>query len=430
MMRRLIAVLVLLLVRLAAQEPAAAFREIDRNLRELTAISGLKARKRVAYEMITRERVHDFLRKRVKEVVKPEEIRAEELALKKFGFVPADFNLEKSTVELLTEQAAALYDFRKKKLFLTDWTSSDMQETALVHELAHALADQNFDLERFIERAGKSDDGSIAALAVMEGQASWLMAEVLARKTGQTLKGNPAFLESMIGATETGTAQYPVFSSMPLYMRETLVFPYTAGMRFQQALLERMGMAGFQEIFRRPPVTTQQILHPEKYFAGVAPTRTRLPPTAGTRGFKRLVDGMVGEMDHAILLRQYASKDEAEAIAPHWRGGAYAVFENQARTRSVLAYAVEWDSAEVARRYFECYRQVLRKKWKKMEVQSESDEEIRGIGDDGHFVVRLNGATLTSLEGLERSADLEKPERRSRSTLHLDRELNLSFAHQ
>ena len=100
----------------------------------------------VPCDFITKDKINEFLNKRVKEVAKPEELRAEELTLKKFGLVPPDFDLAKNTVDLLTEQAAAFYDYDKKKLFITDTTSSDTQEPVLAHELAHALADQNFNL--------------------------------------------------------------------------------------------------------------------------------------------------------------------------------------------------------------------------------------------------------------------------------------------
>src|SRR5580698_5846745 len=116
------------------------FQQIGHNLQELTAVTGLPAKKQIRYDLITRDKVGEFLKDRVKDSVKPDELRAEELTLKKLGFVPQDFNLEKSTVDLLTEQAAAFYDYHKKRLYLTDWTTSDMQESALVHELAHALA--------------------------------------------------------------------------------------------------------------------------------------------------------------------------------------------------------------------------------------------------------------------------------------------------
>ena len=79
----------------------------------------------------------------------------------------------------MSEQAAAFYDFRKKKLFMIDAGEDLLQHSALVHELAHALADQHFHLEKFIDHGSKNDDTSLARLAVMEGQATWLMSEYL-----------------------------------------------------------------------------------------------------------------------------------------------------------------------------------------------------------------------------------------------------------
>ena len=96
--------------------------------------------------------------------------------------MPPDFNLAQNTVELLTEQAAAFYDYDKKKLFITETTSDDSQEPVLSHEIAHAIADQNYNLGKFIKAGRKSDDGATARLAVMEGQATWLMSELLARE--------------------------------------------------------------------------------------------------------------------------------------------------------------------------------------------------------------------------------------------------------
>src|ERR1035437_3193568 len=90
---------------------------------ELTAISGMKLRHPVPCAYITKEQINQFLNKRVKEVATPEDERAEELTLKKFGLVPQDFNLAKNEVDLLTEQAAAFYDYNRKKLFITDSTS-------------------------------------------------------------------------------------------------------------------------------------------------------------------------------------------------------------------------------------------------------------------------------------------------------------------
>jgi hypothetical protein len=382
------------------QDRAEVFQAIDRSLRDLANISGLKAKKPIRYDLITRDKVNQFLKDRIKESVKPDELRAEEITLKKLGFVPPDFNLEKATVDLLTEQAAAFYDYHRKKLFLTDWAPSGMQESALVHELAHALADQHFHLERFIKQGGKSDDSELARMAVMEGQATWLMTEVQARRAGQSIATTPGLLDVMSGATEEGASQYPVFNSVPLYLRETLVFPYTEGGRFQNAVYAKLGQAAFAEVFRRPPDTSQQILHPAKYFSHSEPTHPAFPQVAAGKGYKDLSEGMLGELDHAILIRQYGTSQEAAAIAPHWKGGRYSLLENKSQSRVILRYVSEWDSAEIARDFFHFYRQALRKKWKKMDVAAEKDDTLAGIGDDGYFVVRQAGALVSSIEGL------------------------------
>jgi hypothetical protein len=385
---------------LAGEERQEIFQAIDRSLGELASISGLKAKKTIRYDLITRDKVNQFLKDRIKESVKPEELRAEEMTLKKLGFVPPDFNLEKSTIDLLTEQAAAFYDYHKKKLFLTDWAPSAMQESALVHELAHALADQNFHLERFIRQGGKSDDSELARMAVMEGQATWLMTEVQARRAGQSIATSPGLLDAMSGATDEGSSQYPVFNSVPLYLRVTLVFPYTEGGRFQNAVYAKMGKAAFAEVFRHPPDTSQQILHPAKYFDHIEPTRPAFPQLAPGKGYKDLSEGMLGELDHAILIRQYGTSQEAGAIAPHWKGARYSLVENKSEARVILRYVSEWDSAEIAGDFFRFYGKVLRKKWKKMDVTAERDDSLSGTGDDGYFVVKRSGALVSSVEGL------------------------------
>jgi hypothetical protein len=377
------------------------FSEIGGILQDLHEITGFRIKHRVPAEIITRDKVKAFLEQRLKEATSPEEIRVEELTLKKFGLVPQDFDLAKNTVDLLTEQAAAFYDFHRKRMFITDWTPSATREPALVHELGHALADQNVNLEKFIKQGRKSDDGALARLAVMEGQASWLMAEYLARKAGQSLATSPVLLDTMAHAIESGASQFPVFESEPLYLRETLVFPYSQGLLFQNAVYERMKRKAFEEVFRRPPVSTRQILHPDTYFSGLEPARPALPQLPDAHGYKRIAEGTVGELDHAILLEQYAGREESTAVSPHWRGGAYALLEQRSPERVVLLYAVEWDDAASAGRYFRLYRKVLEKKWKHLAIESESGTTLSGAGDDGHFLVQLTGNAVTSLEGAE-----------------------------
>jgi hypothetical protein len=118
------------------------------------------------------------------------------------------------------------------------------------------------------------------------------------------------------------------------------------------------------------------------------------------KGYKQLVGGSLGELDHAVLIEQYGGRETAEELSPHWRGSQFLVLEHKKDRRGVLLYSAEWDDADAAGRYFRFYREALAKKWKKLEVVSESADKVEGTGDDGRFVLRRTGAVVTSVEGL------------------------------
>src|SRR5690348_14544928 len=128
-----------------------AFAQIDSIVRTLSGITGLAEDHPVPYGRMTKRQLRQFLNNRIKKTVKPEEIRADETSLKMFGLVPQDFDLKKSTIDLLTEQAAAFYDYDEKKLFLLEGAPLNDEVTTLSHELSHALADQHFDLGKFMD---------------------------------------------------------------------------------------------------------------------------------------------------------------------------------------------------------------------------------------------------------------------------------------
>lgn len=294
----------------------------------------------------------------------------------------------------------------KKKLFIleTDESTPDLhteaEKMALSHELAHALADQHFHLDKYIREGAHSDDGATARLAVMEGQASWLMTAYLSKlSTGQAAMP-PGVLELMTHAVENSASQYPVFSKAPLYLRESLVFPYTSGLLFQNAMYEKMGRDSFAAVFQRPPESTQQILHPEKYLKKVSPDVPALPAIPDPKRFHKAGDGTLGEFDFRVLLEQYAGKDESGSLPAHSTGGMYALFEDKKDHRPVLAWAANWDGAESASRFFRDYRKVLTGKSKRCDFERESEAELSGYDDYGFFRVRLDGNRFESIEGL------------------------------
>ncbi len=384
----------------AGQRPSSLFQEVDEMTSSLSEITGWPIKRKVPAKIITKEEFRHQVESRMKGSSNNKELHAEEVTLKMFGFIPQDFDLAKETVDLVSEQAAAFYDYSKKRLFVLDSTSEGSeQRVALVHELAHALADQQHPLGKYLRKGSPDDDASTAREAVMEGQATWLTWAYVSKRNGGKAEVAQDMIEKLTDNSAGGSSDFPVFSKEPLYLRESLVFPYDEGMKFQDAVYHKLGRKSFDEVFNRPPRSTQQILHPQTYIEDEKPEDPE-PPTLDKKQFRVINDGSVGEFDHSMLLRQFVGDKEGRAAASQWRGGAFRLYENKREKYPVLTYASEWKTPEAARHFFALYQRVMKGKWKEMKVSERAADHVYGTGDSGKFELRVSETTVTSTEGL------------------------------
>ncbi|HEY7337055.1 MAG TPA: hypothetical protein VH639_19330 [Bryobacteraceae bacterium] len=399
----------LLLILVAALAPAAPKSPLSDQvgpiLADLSQITGWNVERKVPAEILSKGTFRHYMETRMKDG-NSRELHAEELTLKMFGLVPKDFNLAGETVDLMSEQAAAFYDYQKKRLFVLDSTpDGEEQRMALVHELAHALADQHHALGKYMRDGSPDDDASTARQAVMEGQANWLTFAYLSYHNGGKPEIPEPLLDKISSSAGANGPEFPVYTNAPLYIRESLVFPYNQGTRFQDAVYRKLGTRAFDEVFMRPPQSTQQIMHPEDYFDKVAPSMPEPPtldPLLGkeARQFRALTDGALGEFDFSALLRQFVGEDEGAAAAAHVRGGSFRLYEHKNDKYPVLVYSSRWDSPVAAHTYFDLYKRVLKAKWRSVEIQSDSGSVVSGVGDNCRFQVRLVGSTVESVEGI------------------------------
>ena len=400
-------VAVLLATAASAQPPARLFGQVDEMVTELSQITGWKVERRVPSEMLSKEKFRKYVDSRMKESAGAEQVHAEETVLKMFGFVPPNFDLEKETVDLVSEQAAAYYDYTKKRLYILDSTQEGAeQRVALVHELAHALADQHHPLGKFLKKGSPDDDAANARQAVMEGQATWLTWAYMSEHNGGKAEVAPELMDQLTRSVGADGEDFPVFTNAPLYMKESLVFPYNEGLKFQDAIYHKLGRAAFDQVFHRAPDSTQQILHPKAYFDQQEPVEVAPPALQMFLGrkeakqFRLLLEGSLGEFDHSVLLRQYVNTKLGAEAASHWRGGSFRLFENKSEKFPVITYASDWDSPESAHRFFELYQRVMKGRSKRMEVEHRDAEKITGSGDHGRFQVWVSGTKVQSIEGM------------------------------
>jgi len=361
----------------ASQEKRAAatdaLKEVDALLKQASEITGLPVQRPVKSAVVSREQVQQYLSKRVKDTITPQELHAQELALKKFGLLPADFELETFLVKLLTEQAAGYYDSQQKQFYIADWTPVAVQRPAMVHELTHALQDQQVDLDRFLLSKELNQDEQMARGAVVEGAA------ILAMMQYVITRGNVKDLLQMAGGSDL--SQYPVFNSAPPYLQESLMFPYTSGMLYMRWRVEKEGKAGYAAALKNPPRSTAEILHPGREPVNYDNLR---PPEVSPlpAGYTLLDTEVLGEMDIRVLLKQYAGEETARRLAPAWRGLRYALYEHESRSASFLVHRSRWRDAESAAAFAEAYRKVLAAKGEKnaqVKVEADTVTVLEGV---------------------------------------------------
>jgi len=241
----------------------------------------------------------------------------------------------------------------------------------------------------------------------MEGQSTWLTWAYVSKKSGGKAEIAPETIEQLTKTLGSDSAEFPVFTKAPLYMRESLVFPYNEGLKFQDAVYRKLGRGGFDEVFTRPPASTQQILHPDTYLQARKPLEPEAPSIEKAVGkkaakeYRVLAEGSLGEFDFSMLLRQYVDEKLGSDAASHWRGGSYRVYESKRDQHPVLTFTSEWDSNESAQKFCELYQRVMKGKWKSMESDPVRDGGVlQGRGDNGKFGLRCTGTIVESMEGL------------------------------
>ena len=370
----------------------------DAVVKEMSQITGWGLKTPLKKSIRSRADIHAYILKQMDDEKDAKERYASARSAEAFGLIPKGFNLDTFLVDLLTEQIAGLYDPKAHEFYIADWIPADEQRMVMAHELTHALEDQHFDIEPWVHAARPNDDAEMARESVLEGSAMAAMLEYELKGKGLKLRDLPEFDPSVFVGD---LAETPVLKKAPPFIKDSLMFPYFSGLTFSMSVLKSDGWPAFTAVFARPPVNTQQILHPEMYFANRAPAplKVELPAAAPGENWVLLEENSLGELGWKEVLKQFLDEERAKETAAGWDGDEYASFE-QKNTKHLMLFArIRLADIVAASRFFTEYADALEKKYPERTDVSRRPNFLTFQTAEGSVFLRCNGRECISLEG-------------------------------
>lgn len=336
-------------------------------LPDVERLSGLPAREALRLGVRSRADLEAFLEAELEEQFAGERMRNVVRAYARFGLVPDTLDLEPLLSRLLLEQVAGFYDPASDTLFVVEGISDELVDGVLVHEMVHALQDQYVDLDSLVEATRQHNDRGMAVQAAIEGHATFVMYEwMLGQMTGGSvdLSRMPRLSESLDSeALASAGVEMPELQQAPAVIREQLLFPYVSGLDFIQ--VRWAGSDGrVPPLGDALPVTTEQILHPERWGASeVVPPAPLDFAGAASGGWSEVYGDGLGEVDTRILLREFlADRDRADAAAAGWDGDVYRLLEGPGG--EALVWVSRWDSESEAAEFSKAVERALEARYR------------------------------------------------------------------
>jgi hypothetical protein len=340
--------------------PPEIAEQMDEIQAQVMEIRGLQPAGDVTRVLLPRDQLRQKVENDFLEDYSPEEAADDSLALSALGLLDPGFDMLAFYQDLFSEQTAGFYDDENKEMDVILGIDFGGQERLIYsHEYTHALQDQNFDIEEglnYSEEYCEDDSERCAAIqALLEGDASKLEIDWLLTYATQ---------QDIIDIQEA-LAEYegPVLDSSPDFMKEDFLFPYLQGQSFVEYLHNQGGWEAVNNAYRILPVSTEQILHPERYPSDL-PEDIEIPdltPILG-EGWREIDRGVMGEwytfliLAHGLNSEARLNEIESQAASDGWGGDEYLVYYDEQNGATVLVMHTSWESVNDATQFYNAFQ--------------------------------------------------------------------------
>ncbi len=338
-------------------------RETAAILKDLEELRGEKFLRPVEVSVATKEDLLEYVKKRTAETYPPERMAADETIGKMLAALDPETDVWQITLDLLESQVAGFYDPATNSFALMRQFPKGIAPAILAHELDHALDDQLFDIDGALEGVAEVTDRAAALWCVVEGSGTNVGAAWMKKNAHRIDLSEFASFEAL---AMQGLAEAPQWLWKPLYGA------YMQGSAFlvrtPSVLKGAMMDATSEDIrtaFDSPPRSTEQVLHPEKYWDPTSvdePRQVSFDSSGLPDEWEVVREDILGEMLIAIVTTTPELRDAVDVtnsvalaaleytneLASGWGGDRVVLLANgEARVmRLVTVWDTERDAAE------------------------------------------------------------------------------------
>jgi hypothetical protein len=361
---------------------------------QVVQLRGLQPKEPVRIQMLDQAELQRQYLARFNQDYLPSERESDQKLLSTIGLIGPNENVVQILLDVLQEQILGVYNQDDKTMYLaaSKGQFGAAEKDTYAQEYDHALQDQYFDLSALAPKHPDNDDRALAIQAVTQGDATliqrlWAQQNLSSEELSQLGQGG--------GASK--------LLSMPLYLREQLLFPYGDGFTFVRQIYQTGGYQAVDAVFRDPPQSTAQILHIDKYRNHVAPVDVDVPDLASGAlgdGWRQISSNVFGELDLRLILTQLTDSTSGVRGASGWAGDRWALLEKDGR-QALVSKSI-WDSDADARLFIQTFGQAMQNRYFGSHVESATDTRQALTAAQAATEFRRSGRTVVAVISFDR----------------------------
>lgn len=394
----------------AEEEPQAEIDDrVERVIRKVEKIRGLEFKRPISARNQSAADFEKYLDRQISKEISPERARHYGKVARRVGLYrgPEIQDVEGMFKNVMTSQAAAYYDPETHTFFvLMSGIRGIALEGLYAHELYHGMQDQYFNLLEYYlspEEVDVNEDAQLARQCVVEGEAMYIMTLYTMMSAGGSASVDRDIMSPIIRMQadmsvdqmkeqiEMASAMSDEFADvmdsvealddLPLFAIETLMGAYLKGQWFVYRIESEHGWEKVARLYSDPPVSTEQILHPEKWLKGEKPRVVSWPDfetDPALEGWETIYRNVMGEVQMRIIFSEHELPGLSKEASAGWDGDAYAVLKRKDSDETALLFHTCWDDEIEAGEFLAAYEDMLKVKYP---TGTEENVSVVQLGD-------------------------------------------------